>query len=553
MNRKNILRTLLLGFGLLGLQACDKDFNSIGDGVIGEPNFDIETYSVSDIISYNQPTGETSPQNVETSNLSEITLGVYNDPVFGQTTTSFVSAVNFTPLPTEFGNNLKVDSVYLYIPYFSEIEKYDDDNKPVYKLKNAYGSGSFDLKIYQNGYYLFDPAIGGTQESNPFYSDDKSLFENVKIGPILNDARTASQNRSFLVSNQEIVIHKRDSDGNIVQEGEGDNKKDAVLERFAPGLWTDLNKEYFQSTFFENRSQIEDASSFRNYFRGLYFDVTANESQGTAIQLDFSKAKLVLRYSQDKKEQKEGEDIKREHKTIEYALGTNSPKVSFFENEFTPNYLESLANANKTEGDERVFIKGGNGSLGIIQLFSTNDFEELKALKEKDLLINEVILTMYVDQESLTPNSVEPQRLYLYNIDEQRVIADYTLDGTTNSNATYFKALFGGILEKEDKKEEGKGIRYRFKITEHVRSLLNNKKTNYSPKLALVAANNYTTDVAVLNYKKLKEEISNTPDPIKAIPALGVISNLGTVIHGANSKVDGKKMKIDIFYTKTKN
>ena len=43
MNRKNLIKGLLLSLGVIFLQSCDKDFNTIGSGVIGEPGFDLET------------------------------------------------------------------------------------------------------------------------------------------------------------------------------------------------------------------------------------------------------------------------------------------------------------------------------------------------------------------------------------------------------------------------------------------------------------------------------------------------------------------------------
>lgn len=550
MNRKNILKGLILGLGILTLQSCDKDFNNLGNGVIGEPNFDIETYTVSDLITYNQSTGENAPNGVESSNLSEINLGVYNNPVFGTTTTSFVTALKFVGLPTEFGKNIKLDSVYIYIPYFSEIEKYDDDSKPVYKLKNSYGNGTFDLKIHQNGYYLYEPNVGGSNDSKHFYSNDKQLIENVKNSFVLNNSQNKTQNSNFTVSNTEIVIYKRDKDGNIIQEGDGDNKKDAVLERLTPGLFTELDKDYFQRLIFDNINQIDEVNSFRNYFRGLYFSVTPKGNQGTQVKLDMSKAKLVIRYSQDKTD-KEGK-TSREHKVIEYGMDASVPKISFFDDNFNASYVQALGAADKTNGDEKLFLKGGNGSFGVINLFNQNNQEELKKLKEEELMINEAILTIYIDAATMNSNEYEPERLYLYNLDEQKVLIDYASDSQSSNNASTFKSTFGGFIEKGKDENNKKGIRYRFKVTEHIRRLIK-QDGNYSPKLALISAKDYDNDGIVTTYKKLKTEISNQPTAVKAIPALEVESPLGTVIYGSNTSDEKKKMRLDIFYTKSKN
>lgn len=550
MNRKNIFKGLILGLGILTLQSCDKDYNTLGNGVIGEPNFDIETYTVSDLVTYNQATGNNGPDGVESSNLSEINLGVYNNPVFGSTTASFVTALNFTNLPTEFGKNLEVDSVYLYIPYFSEIEKYDDNNKPVYKLNNKYGDGTFDLKIHQNGYYLYGAAVGGANDGKHFYSDDRLLFDNVKGSLVLNNSQDRTQNSNFTVNASEIVIYKRDKDGNIIQEGEDDAKKDAVQERLAPGLFADLDKEYFKQAFLDNRDQINEANSFRNYFRGLYFSVTPNGNEGALIKLDMSRAKMVIRYSQDK-EDKEGK-VSREHKILEYGITTASPKISFFNNAFNASYTQALSTADKTNGDEKLFLKGGEGSFGVISLFNQNEQEELKRLKEQELLINEAILTIYIDETAMGAVNSEPERLYLYNLDEQKLLLDYVTDANKTSNPALFKSTFGGFIEKKKDEDNKRGIRYRFKVTDHVRNLIK-QDGNYSPKLALVSATTYTSDEAVASYKKLRTEIDNKPNPIKALPMLEVETPLGTVLHGSNTSDEKKRMKLEIFYTKTKN
>jgi hypothetical protein len=198
-----------------------------------------------------------------------------------------------------------------------------------------------------------------------------------------------------------------------------------------------------------------------------------------------------------------------------------------------------------------LYIKGGEGSIAIVDLFSKNDYAELKKLREDDILINDAILTVYVDENAMS-NNINPKRLYLYNYDDEVSLVDFSND--TNTNSSYLKAVFGGIFQEENKDKNLEGNLYRFRITEYLRSLIKSKDFKKSPKLALSMANDYNS--SFLNYIKnqtLESPIDNSPNDIKTIPAFSVSCPVGTILYGANTQTEGKKMKLEIFYTKTKN
>lgn len=546
MSKKTLFKSILLALGLIGLQSCDKDFNTIGNSVIGEPDFDIESYKVSDLVAYNQGFGNHTPSAVESTNFNEVFLGAYRDPVFGNTTTSLVAKIGYPSTFPTIGENPKVDSVYIYIPYYSETES-SEENTTSFKLKQVYGDASFKLEVYRNGYFISNPQAGDIEEPVKFYSDEAERIDALKGNELLNDSNNPKQNEHFVFDKSEIIIYKRDENGDPILEGD-DEKKEAVKERLNPGMWLDLNKEYFQSLIFDNLEYFQSQDAFLNYFRGLYFKSSSDGSSGVLGKLDFSKAKMVVRYSEDA----EDSDKPRVHKTIEFTIH-NTQSITFIENEFNTNYLHALEESSPTEGDEKLYIKGGQGSMAIIDLFTGDNFKELQQLKEQKLLINEAILTVYVDQDALSSSDAEPDRLYLYNVDENKPIADYTLDASSSSNNPFsYKVLYGGILERESKENNNKGIRYRFKVTEHIRNLLK-KEDNYSPKLGLVAVGDYFNDTDVLQSKRLRNEIDNKPEPIKAIPSFSIYNPLGTVVHGSQSNEESKRMKLEIFYTKTLN
>jgi hypothetical protein len=555
MNRKNIFKGILFALTFIGLQSCDKDFSDVGGNIIGDGNINIETYTVENIVAYNQVYGAT-----DTKNLVEIPLGSYDNGTLGQTSSSFV--VQVAPNSSAFsliGENAKIDSVYVYIPYFSEYEKTENDIAK-YKLNNVYGDGSFDLKVYQNGYFLSNsnPSQGGNSK---YFSNNSSIFDSNKIGNILNDSPDSKQNTNFVFTNTNIIIYKYDKDGNpIKDETTGKNQEE---ERLSPGLWLDLNKEYFQELFIGKKTALQDPNTFNDLFRGLYFVASGNSSKGAIGLLNIFQGQLVVKYTDEKKStNSEGEETTTtEKKTMTFSLSSgvssgnldanSNINVNLYQNSNNAEYLDAISQADTKNGDDKLYIKGGEGSIAIVDLFSKNDYAELKKLREDDILINDAILTVYVDENAMS-NNINPKRLYLYNYDDEVSLVDFSND--TNTNSSYLKAVFGGIFQEENKDKNLEGNLYRFRITEYLRSLIKSKDFKKSPKLALSMANDYNS--SFLNYIKnqtLESPIDNSPNDIKTIPAFSVSCPVGTILYGANTQTEGKKMKLEIFYTKTKN
>ena len=63
-------------------------------------------------------------------------------------------------------------------------------------------------------------------------------------------------------------------------------------------------------------------------------------------------------------------------------------------------------------------------------------------LKAKDLLINEANLIFYVDQEKMANVTVEPNRLFVYDIRNHLTLDDYALDRTVSANTKFNKSIF---------------------------------------------------------------------------------------------------------------
>src|SRR5574343_221056 len=135
--KNSLIRITAIVLGLFGLVSCDKDFNSLDSDVLGDDHFDMEKYEVQNLVAYTKSTGA-----VQTNNLAINALGIYNNPVFGTTKAHFVTQVQLATVEPTIGDNPEIqaiDSVYLYVPYFSTLKE-TVDSENIYELDSIYGN-----------------------------------------------------------------------------------------------------------------------------------------------------------------------------------------------------------------------------------------------------------------------------------------------------------------------------------------------------------------------------------------------------------------------------
>ncbi|MGL4581677.1 MAG: DUF4270 domain-containing protein [Flavobacterium sp.] len=546
MNQKNILKGISLVLGLVALQACESEFTDTGNDLIGGGNFDIVSYKVNDIKAYNQAYGP-----VDGSRLSEVPFGYLDNGIFGGTSNNLVVQFNESSASmSNLGDNIKVDSVYVYVPYFSQFEK-TEDKVNIYKLKNVYGTGAIDLKVYQNGYHLMDVDLANGAASKFFTNEGRNFDNNIVGGSnnVLNTSNKIDQNTAFIFKNTEMVIYKRDKDGNVVKDEK--TGEDVIKERLIPGMWLDLDKDYFTKFITENKTKLGQPNGFNEVFKGFYFKTDGAGTDGATGLLDIAKGKVVLIFHADvtSKDADGKEIVKNERKEVSIPFGANT----LGSKKFTVNTMNTKraveytsAKSEETTGAQTIYLKGGEGNMAIIDFFKTNDFAELQELKKDGSLLNDAYLTIFVDKEKMGKSPI-PERLFLYDFDNSIALSDFVNDQF--NSAQYIKQGYSGIFVKEDKDKNKEGYYYKFKITDHIRGLLKNKN-NVSPKLALVVANNFSS--AGYTNQKLQTKIENKPTDVVEVSSFSVSTPLGVVLHGTNAVQEDKKMKLELFYTKAK-
>lgn len=552
--------------------SCDKDFNSVGSDIIGDDHFDLEKYEVENLLAYSKATGA-----VQSNNLPINALGVYENPVFGTTTASFVTQLELTknyenPEKT-LGTNFTfkaTDSVYLYVPYFSKGTGETDEatNLKVFKLDSIYGdrTTSFDLKIYENGYYLSDFSDSENFSNNQkHYSDEANNFD-VNIGALLNTSSDGSQNTGFKFSNQEIALYKSKllEDGTYVfvdKEGvtlsnQSDLTVRVVKEKMNPGMWIALDKNVIKDRILEASltGKLYNNNVFKEYFKGLYFKTQQTASGAGALsQLDFSKGYVVVQYHSDiASTDSEGVvTVKNEKRILKLNLAGNT--VNLINHSKSAAYQSALTASNPAVGDEKIYIKGSDGSVAFIDLFGAAPGGvslELQNLRDNKWLINDAFLVFYVDKTTMSnPLTSEPSRILLFDATNNKSLIDYVIDGSSSSNAKFNKINFGGLVEREQV-DNGRAVKYTLRISNHIRNIINgtDAATNKNVRLGLCITENINLNTNAF----IKTPIALSSDPLKLVPTANVLSPLGTVLYGNNVAPadEDKKLKLQIFYTK---
>ncbi len=525
--------------------SCDKDFNEIGANLIDDIHYDFESEYKS-VLAYNVPTGV-----VQTSNLPINSLGFYNNPVFGSTTSSFVTQVELgTADPKFYGmfntngtpnTSFTIDSVYLYVPYFSRVKTTDaTSGDSTFELDSIYGQNNkLKLSVYRSGYFLrnLDPATG-LQEQQRYYNDEINNISSNVVGIRLNnDLTKPAQNDEFKFTSNQIKFYKTDGV--------------TVRERLNPGIYMDFDVDtFYQSIFNAPAGKLVDNNVFKDYFRGLFFKAEAVNGANAMARLNFAQGRIVIVYKG--KDSETATEYKR--KTLQLNLVGNS--VNFFENAANPIYTNALASANSTTGDEKLYVKGGQGSMAVIKLFSGNEVEEIQQsgwlINEANLVFtidNTTMNTVYVPDED-TNVEFEANRIHLFDLNNKRPIIDYSFDSSVDlSNLKKNKSIHDGIISKTD----GRGTEYKIRLTNHIRNIIKRDSTNVNLGLVI------TESINNINNVKLKSSFIAFPSTthskeVKFLPAMSVASPLGTVLWGSNIPVGdpnyNKRLRLEIFYTK---
>ena len=533
--------------------SCDKDFTSIDSDVISSEN--AINFSTSSI-DYPLVASNLRLNPVKSNNLPSFMLGYNNNPIFGESKASFLGQVIPTEFSPSFGENVVLDSVVLTIPYYSRGVETSEDGDISYEIDSIFGNSPTKLYVYKSNFYLrdFDPS-GDFSDAQNYYSNgalSNSEYINqaeIEAELLYESGVIGDGSDEFIPSSERIDLTLLDSLG-----------ESYVSSSIAPAIRLKLNNpndNFWQSVFFENEGNPEliNPNTFKEFFRGLYIKADGVNSEGSMMMLNFasSNTKLTIHYTSETSSDSDTDSGGTTTETItsqnEYVLNFTDNLVNIYEN----NFQVDVSAPNTLEGDERLYLKGGEGYMSTIDLFGgdiqdengemVDAFDHFKNSfynEENEIankIINEAYIEFFVDQAQNIQD--EPDRIYLYNFEQNTALIDYFLDQSVSSTTINAKINHLEPLTRDGDSITGEGVKYKIRITEHLNNLILRDSTN--AKLALVVTANVGS---IDNFS-----ILNSGEEDRDFPSGAILTPKGTVLHGSQSENVNKRPRIKIYYT----
>lgn len=510
---------------ILAFASCSEEYNGLESDIVTDQGLSVEVNREATVVAYSQ---RLAP--FRSNNLTKYQLGIYNDPVFGTSQANILSQLDLSTTDPSFGDNATVDSVYVYIPYYSTATETVDE-ETTYTLDSIYGSSPIRLEFFESNYFLrnLDPTANFEELQN-YYTDQTALFES-NLGERLLEIP------EFSPRTNEIDIPEN-------------NEEDAEITRLVPGIREALPVAFFQQRILDMAGSTEllSNSNFRNYLRGIYIKASSVSSEATLLNLNINQAVIDIKYSFDDEDEDNGRG------SSDFKINFSNIAVNTFNNSLEPSIASELINVDRINGEENLYLQGGEGIISVIELFGSTDVigyndngivnapngtpDEIDEIRQKGWIINEANLVFHVNQDLIEGGDTEPERIFIYDLDNNSRLRDFELDPTSN-NTSAIDAVTShlGRLERGD---DNNGVSYKIRITNYVNDLINRDST--SVKLGLVVAQ----DVVNPNYLELR----NIQSPgIEFLPELSLQSPEGTILYGNATPNEEKRLTLEIYYT----
>ncbi len=592
------------GFLFFILIGCNTEYNTVGIDLIATDQFQTQTREFPVYVQVD------TLDNVQASQFSVAHFGRYNFHGLGRSEASITSQLSTFPNPA-FGlltqaleeegdetnpavidENEQVETVYLEIPFvYNQTDSDNDgvidafDTDPLSNESDSDGDGISDLLETQAGTNPLDQdsdgdgILDGDDDDNSAYTADERLYDiehlygdtaqslRIKVVELTHFFTGLDPDNNFETTKiyfsdrdyytegfvgqtlfdgdytlnlEELLFYFEEDDAETLDVDETQE----IETRLSPRLRIPLDPNFFQENLLDREGDdvLANQNNFNQFFKALH--IRLDEAQeGAYMLLNTAQARVVVNYTYDRYEDQDTDDTADDEivsETKSYALNFSGVQI---------NHMAAAETPPTFTAEEKLPIKGGLGTIGKIALFDRDSLGTvLDNFKSTQLLINEANLVFYVDPDfAANWNEGDPiaERLFLYMPEGNMPLQDYYSDDS-NSATLGFKYLHGGNLEYQD----GRPYRYKFRITQHVSSLVRATEENPvdNDPLALVV----TSDINNINLRKAHVQgSSSTVDVFQA----AIAQPLGTILVGPSPAAESNdlRLRLEIIYTDFSN
>jgi hypothetical protein len=516
---KFALRSLASIIVLSFLFSCENEYSEVGTGFIN--SIEVQpAYESENVIAYSE-----KHNSIRTNGFRNLLLGKYADPVYGLSEAKILTQVSLSQTRPDFGEDPIVDSVVMTLPFFSRQVQQNE-----YVLDSVYGEGSFKINVFQSNQFLrnLDPGQDGDFQDNQLYFTDQLDEFRPNIS---SDTVVSSQIITPSELTEDVILAQRNEEGTI----------DTLS--LSPRIRIKMPIQHFEERVVNASPEVlASNTAFRNFLRGYLIEAEQQQPVLSMSMFDLQNpdANITIYYRNGTEETNDDGESEVITTYSEFALNFEGIKLNLYENDFNVD----LTNQNTEEGEENIYLKGGQGSSGIIELFTGPDLDgngvsdELDELRANNWLINEARLDLYLNEQIAPTSKNKINRVFLFNLDEEVVLEDFVLDPTASENPALSRQVHLGPLRED---ENGDPF-YRIRVTSFINNIINNDSTNV--RLGLYVSTNIN-EPSLVETKEPELGISeNVPRSMMETPR-------GIVIHGNRSATETKRLKLRIFYTET--
>ena len=406
--------------------------------------------------------------------------------------------------------------------------KFDLDS--IFGNKNT----AFNIKVERSIFFLRD------LDPNSNFEQAQEYFSNQQFSPTFVSDVLADT--SIIASNEEYIFFNEDD-----PETEDVDESLIVDNRLNPGIRINLDADFFQENLIENEggSELLSQSNFNNFIRGLHLSITpSGMNDDIMLLLDLNQANITVTYEYDNFVTDDSGDDENVNSTErierDFVLTLSGNAVNTFNNEAYPAHI--ISSLDNGENAQRIYLKGGAGTVAEIQLFDEVDASSIiNEIKQNNWIINEANLVFTIDREAFgtVMSPVEPPRLYLYNAETNQPIYNPFTEVNSSETPLGLFLNYDGIIEKEG----DLGVNYTVRITEHINNIIVRDSTNAKLGLTITSNIGIPNTASAMNSSSPEEEVD--------VPIMSAVNPLGTVLFGSNVSApnEDKKLKLQIFYT----